>query len=62
MGHDLATHISLLAAPIYAALIISARVTHTGEPNDADWRRAMRAVALNQARLLWDDALAVATR
>jgi hypothetical protein len=57
MNRELAEHVSLLAAPIFAALIVSARVTQTGEPNDSAWQGAMRFVALNQARLLWEEAL-----
>ena len=53
---DLATHISLLAAPIFAALL--ARADPPDMIADAEWQEMAMKIALALARKLWDGALA----
>jgi hypothetical protein len=51
MNHELAEHISLMAAPIYAALLMRA------EPREViterEWLEAARKLAIRLARALW---------
>lgn len=59
MTTELAEHISLLAAPIYAALlrIYTQRTTGRITLGDAVLQE-LRHQALTEARALWDEALA----
>ena len=52
MNHDLATHISLLAAPIFAALLRHGSVADLEDPK---WQKEARAAAIRQAKRLWED-------
>ena len=54
MTRELAEHITILAAPIYAAFIAKASVPLI---ETEEWQQDARAAALRQARLLWDEAL-----
>ena len=49
---DLAAHISLLAAPIFAALLRHGSVADLEDP---EWQKKARAAAIRQAKLLWED-------
>jgi len=51
---ELATHISLLAAPVYAALISRAP---PGKIGDDAWQEQARTIALALARELWHKAI-----
>ena len=51
MNDELATHISLLAAPIYAALLQS--FGKLGVREAASLRRSLREEAINEALALW---------
>ena len=50
----MATHISLLAAPIYAALIQHAKVAQL---ESHEWRTDARAASIRQAKRLWRQTL-----
>ena len=54
MPEDLATHISLLAAPIFAALL---RHGSFADLEDPKWQEAARAASIRQAKRLWEDTL-----
>lgn len=56
MNSDLATHISILAAPIYSALI--ARAEPPVSIKDDEWHGIARIVAIGLARQLWEATLA----
>ena len=60
MDTELATHISLLAAPIYAAFLGRAVATRSDNEIPADILNALRAHAIAQALALWLDTLDVA--
>jgi hypothetical protein len=53
---ELATHVSLLAAPIYAALI--ARADAHGDVADEEFRGMALIAAIRMARELWEATLA----
>jgi hypothetical protein len=55
MNDELATHISLLAAPIFAALIATSPPETV---NDEAWRAMARIGAISMARELWEATLA----
>ena len=55
MNEDLATHISLLAAPIFAALIADGRVR-----DDQAYRALAAITAIRLARELWKATLEAA--
>lgn len=49
---ETAMQISLLAAPIFAALIYRGSVADLENP---EWQKSARAAAIRQAKLLWID-------
>jgi hypothetical protein len=53
MNSDLAEHISRLAAPIYAAMLVGSPEI----PHDEAWRALAYIVAINMARELWKATL-----
>lgn len=55
VNEELATHISLLAAPIYSAMI--ARSPPAGTVS-VEWHKRARAEAIERARELWIATLA----
>ncbi len=58
MNEDLATHISLLAAPLYAAFLAAAiRAVGQGSEVPAEILSALRRNAIIQAHALWLDVL-----
>ena len=55
MKHELAEHISLLAAPIYAAMVQAHMI---GSPSvSTEMQATLRRHALTQAHALWLDVL-----
>ena len=52
MNDELATHISLLAAPIFAALLQRGSVI---DLEGSEWQKTARAWAIRQAQQLWED-------
>ena len=52
MNDELADHIALLAAPIYAALMQRASNI---ELQSQEWQQDARAAAIRQAMALWQD-------
>jgi hypothetical protein len=50
VNDELAAHISLLAAPIFAALIATSPPERV---NDEEWRAVARIGAISMARELW---------
>ena len=55
MNHELATHISLLAAPIYAAML--APYLGSGRGVAAEGLDTLRGTAITQAHALWLETL-----
>jgi hypothetical protein len=51
VNRELAEHVSLIAAPIFAALI--ARAAPPQMIGDPDWQKQAHAVAINLAHDLW---------
>jgi hypothetical protein len=51
MNRELAEHVSVIAAPILAALIV--RASRRQMIGDPEWQKQARAVAINLAHDLW---------
>jgi hypothetical protein len=51
VNRELAEHVSLIAAPILAALIV--RAPPTQMIGDPEWQKQARSVAINLAHDLW---------
>ena len=62
MHAELADHIALIAAPIYAALLARSIVTCTGSGVPADVLSALRRHAIDQAMALRLDAMEMPAR